>query len=64
MHYFALLHTPQRDLTPEQGQAEMQAYGDFHVREHAAIRGGDALAPEGVRISGSRDAGLRRLPRP
>jgi len=60
MYYFALLQTPQRELTPEQGQAEMQAYGDFHAREHSAIRGGDALAPvaEGVRISGGADAPL------
>ena len=53
MYYFALLQTPQRELTPAQGQAEMQAYGDFHAREHSAIRAGDALAPvlEGVRIT-------------
>jgi len=55
MYYFALLQTPQRDLTPAQGQAEMQAYGDFHAREHSAIRAGDALAPDGVRISGGPD---------
>ena len=55
MYYFALLQTPQRDLTPAQGQAEMQAYGDFHAREHSAIRAGDALAPDGVRISGGAD---------
>ena len=60
MYYFALLVTPQRELTPEQRQAEMQAYSDFHARERAAIRGGDALAPvaEGVRISGGPDASL------
>lgn len=52
MYYFALLHTPQRELTPAQGQAEMAAYGDFHARERSAIRGGDALASEGVRVSG------------
>ena len=45
MYYFALLQTPQRELTPAQGQAEMQAYGDFHARERSAIRAGDALAP-------------------
>ena len=58
MHYFALLQTPERELTPAQRQAEMAAYGDFHAREHSAIRGGDALAPvaEGVRISGGPDA--------
>ena len=33
MYYFALLQTPQRELSPAQGQAEMQAYGDFHARE-------------------------------
>ena len=55
MYYFALLQTPQRELTPEQGQAEMQAYGDFHAREHSAIRAGDALSPDGVRISGGAD---------
>ena len=55
MYYFALLQTPQRELTPAQGQAEMQAYGDFHAREHSAIRAGDALAPDGVRISGGAD---------
>ena len=55
MHYFALLQTPERELTPEQGHAEMQAYGDFHAREHSAIRAGDALAPDGVRISGGPD---------
>ena len=57
MHYFALLQTPERDLTPAQRQAEMQAYGDFHARERSAIRAGDALAPvaEGVRISGGAD---------
>jgi hypothetical protein len=52
MYYFALLQTPQRELTPEQGQAEMAAYTDFHARERAAIRAGDALAPDGVRVSG------------
>ncbi len=58
MHYFALLQTAERDLTPAQRQAEMAAYGDFHAREHSAIRGGDALSPaaEGVRISGGPDA--------
>jgi hypothetical protein len=55
MYYFALLQTPQRELTPEQGQAEMAAYGEFHARERAAIRAGDALAPEGVRVSGGAD---------
>ena len=56
MYYFALLQTPPRELTPEQGQAEMAAYGDFHARERAAIRAGDALAPDGVRISAGADA--------
>jgi hypothetical protein len=58
MYYFALLQTPQRELTPAQGQAEMQAYGDFHAREHSAILAGDALTAiaEGIRISGGPDA--------
>jgi hypothetical protein len=58
MYYFALLQTPQRELTPAQGQAEMQAYSDFHARERSAIRAGDALAPDGTRISGGPDAPL------
>jgi len=58
MHYFALLHTAERDLTPAEGQAETQAYQAFHALEAAKIRAGDALASvtEGVRISGGPDA--------
>jgi alkylhydroperoxidase family enzyme len=59
MCYFALLVTPQRELTPEQRQAEMQAYSDFHARERAAIRGGDALA-RSPRGCGSAVAQTRR----
>ncbi len=57
MYYFALLQTPPRDLAPEDFQAEMQAYTDFHARARSAIRGGDALGPaaEGVRIDGGPD---------
>ena len=57
MYYFALLQTPERDLAPEDAQAEMQAYRDFHARAGEAIRGGDALAStaEGVRIDGGPD---------
>jgi hypothetical protein len=58
MHYFALLQTPERDLTPAEQQTEMQAYLDFHARAASAIRAGDALASaaEGVGISGGPDA--------
>lgn len=57
MYYFALLQTPERDLTPDQAQAEMQAYTDFHARALSAIRGGDALTPEadGIRVDGGPD---------
>lgn len=57
MYYFALLQTPERDLAPEDAQAEMQAYDDFHALAREAIRGGDALAStvEGVRIDGGPD---------
>lgn len=57
MYYFALNQTSPRDLSPEQYQAEMQAYHDFHARERAAIKGGDALTSEadGVRIQGGPD---------
>lgn len=57
MYYFALLQTPPRDLAPEDFQAEMQTYTDFHARARSAIRGGDALGPatEGVRIDGGPD---------
>ncbi|HRD12638.1 MAG TPA: hypothetical protein PLI79_12315, partial [Mycobacterium sp.] len=45
MYYFALLQSAERNLTPTEGQAEMQAYTDFHARAAGAIRAGDALAP-------------------
>src|SRR3954464_1876564 len=58
MHYFALLVSPERDLTPEEGAEEMTAYQNFHAKAASAIRAGDALAPQatGVRISGGPDA--------
>ena len=58
MHYFALLISPERDLTPQEGAAEMTAYQDFHAKAAAAIRAGDALQPQstGVRITGGPDA--------
>ena len=58
MHYFALLISPERELTPEQGAAEMSAYQNFHATAASAIRAGDALAPSasGVRIAGGPDA--------
>jgi hypothetical protein len=58
MHYFALLISPERDLTPEEGADEMTAYQNFHAKAASAIRAGDALAPQstGVRISGGPDA--------
>ncbi|WP_102141951.1 YciI family protein [Mycobacterium hubeiense] len=58
MEYFALLISPQRDLTPDEGAAEMAAYRDFHARAASAIRAGDALGPAatGVRITGGPDA--------
>lgn len=58
MYYFALLQVPERDLSAEDAGREMAAYADFHAREAAAIREGDALvaAAEGVRIAGGPDA--------
>ncbi|WP_396927802.1 YciI family protein [Mycolicibacterium sp.] len=58
MYYFALLQTPERDLSAEEASQEMHAYADFHARESAAIREGDALssAAEAVRITGGPDA--------
>lgn len=57
MHYFALLQTPERDLSPQELQIEMQAYTDFHARAAESIRAGDALAAavEAVRIDGGPD---------
>ena len=58
MQYFALLISKERELTPEQGAAEMAAYEAFHAKAASAIRGGDALLPAAtaVRISGGPDA--------
>jgi hypothetical protein len=58
MHYFALLISPERSLTPEEGAAEMTAYKNFHAKAASAILAGDALAPAatGVRITGGPDA--------
>ena len=54
MHYFALLISPERDLTPDESAAEMTAYRDFHANAGSAILAGDALQPAatGVRITG------------
>lgn len=58
MYYFALLQGKQRDLTEDEAGREMAAYIDFHTREAAAIRAGDALgsAAEAVQITGGPDA--------
>ena len=58
MHYFALLISPERDLTPEEGAGEMAAYQNFHAKAASVIRAGDALQPQstGVRITGGPDA--------
>jgi hypothetical protein len=58
MQYFALLISGERDLTPDEGAAEMAAYQAFHAKAASAIRGGDALLPAAtaVRITGGPDA--------
>src|SRR5262245_4917117 len=58
MLYFALLISKERELTPEEGAAEMAAYEAFHGKAASAIRGGDALLPAatGVRITGGPNA--------
>ena len=58
MLYFALLISPERQLTPDEGAAEMTAYQNFHAKAADAIRAGDALQPAatGVRITGGPDA--------
>ena len=58
MQYFALLISPERNLSPEEGGAEMAAYEAFHAKAATAIRGGDALLPAAtaVRITGGPDA--------
>jgi hypothetical protein len=58
MQYFALLISQERDLTPDEGAAEMAAYEAFHAKAASAIRGGDALLPAAtaVRVTGGPDA--------
>ncbi|GAB3005208.1 YciI family protein [Mycobacterium bourgelatii] len=58
MQYFALLISRESDRTPEDGQAAMAAFQDFHAKAASAIRAGDALAPatEAVRVTGGPDA--------
>ncbi len=58
MHYFALLISPERELSPQDGAAEMSAYQSFHAKAGSAILAGDALAPSatGIRITGGPDA--------
>jgi hypothetical protein len=62
MQYLALLLSPSdapvKHLDPSALEAEVPAYHDFHSREAAAIRAGDALtsAAAGVRITGGPDA--------
>src|ERR1700751_1597825 len=58
MQYFALLISQERDRAPDEGAAEMAAYGAFHAKDASAIRGGDALLPAAaaVRITGGPDA--------
>src|ERR1700710_2080676 len=58
MHYFALLISRERDLTPDEGAAEMTAYQSFHAKAASAMRAGDALQSQstGVRITGGPDA--------
>ena len=50
MQYFALLISQERDLTPDEGAAEMAAYGAFHAKAASAIRGGDALLLDDGRL--------------
>lgn len=58
MHYFALLISAERQLSPEEGSAGMAAYMEFHAKASSAIVAGDALQPSatGVRIAGGPDA--------
>jgi hypothetical protein len=58
MHYFALLISPERALTPDERATEMTAYQNFHAEAAASIRAGDALQPAatGVRITCGPDA--------
>lgn len=58
MHYFALLISQERELTPEEGAEGMAAFQAFHAKAGSAIRAGDALLPTAgaVRITGGPDA--------
>ncbi len=58
MHYFALLISAERELTPEQRAEGMTAYMQFHAKAASAIVAGDALQPSatGARITGGPDA--------
>lgn len=58
MQYFALLISHERDLTPDEGAAEMGAYQSFHASAAASIRAGDALLPAATAalITGGPDA--------
>jgi hypothetical protein len=58
VQYFALLISQEQDRTPEEGAAEMAAYGAFHAKAASAIRGGDALLPAAaaVTITGGPDS--------
>ncbi|MDH6197956.1 hypothetical protein M2272_004612 [Mycobacterium frederiksbergense] len=58
MHYFALLISEDRELTPDEQAAGMAAFQAFHDRAKSAIRAGDALAKAAVavHITGGPDA--------
>ncbi|MCV7198497.1 YciI family protein [Mycobacterium angelicum] len=58
MQYFALLIGTEQERTPEEGAAEMAAYGAFHAKAASAILSGDALASAAtaVRVGGGPDA--------
>ncbi|OBJ50436.1 YciI family protein [Mycobacterium sp. 1423905.2] len=56
MQYFALLLSKEQDRTPDDQDAAMAAFQEFHARAGSAIRAGDALSPAGVRITGGPDA--------
>jgi hypothetical protein len=58
MHYFALLISAEANRTPDDGDAAMAAFQEFHTKAGSAIRAGDALQPSAtaVRITGGPDA--------
>ncbi|OBK56588.1 YciI family protein [Mycobacterium kubicae] len=56
MQYFALLISKEQDRTPDDAAAAMAAFERFHAQAGAAIRAGDALIPQAVRVSGGPDA--------